>query len=80
MECYYSCEIDNDSISVVKKNYPSGITLLGDVRSLTEEDIKQILPIDLLMGGSPCNELSMANPYRKGLYGKGRNVNFVYTA
>ncbi|KAK9694866.1 C-5 cytosine-specific DNA methylase [Popillia japonica] len=68
VECYYSCEIDYNSIAVAKKNYPGGITLLGDVRSLTEENIKSILPIDLLLGGSPCNDLSLANPYRKGLY------------
>lgn len=69
VECYYSCEIDEHAIMVVKKNYPSGVTLLGDVRSLTEEDIKNILPIDLLIGGSPCIDLSFVNPYRKGLYG-----------
>lgn len=27
-------------------------------------------PIDLLIGGSPCNELSLVNPNRKGIYGK----------
>ncbi|GJQ70652.1 hypothetical protein Trydic_g23041 [Trypoxylus dichotomus] len=68
VECYYSCEIDSDAIAVVKKNYPGGVTLLGDVRCLTEDDIKSVLPIDLLIGGSPCNDLSLANPYRKGLY------------
>lgn len=70
VECYYSCEIDEIAISVVKKNYPGGIDLLGDVKTLTEETIQSILPIDLLIGGSPCNELSLANPYRKGLYGE----------
>ena len=28
--------------------------------------LAEIVPIDLLMGGSPCNELSLANPLRKG--------------
>lgn len=27
-------------------------------------------PFDLLIGGSPCNDLSMVNPLRKGLFGK----------
>lgn len=27
-------------------------------------------PFDLLIGGSPCNDLSMVNPARKGLFGK----------
>lgn len=26
-------------------------------------------PFDLLIGGSPCNDLSMVNPLRKGLFG-----------
>lgn len=26
-------------------------------------------PFDLLIGGSPCNDLSIVNPLRKGLYG-----------
>jgi hypothetical protein len=26
-------------------------------------------PFDLLIGGSPCNDLSIVNPYRKGIYG-----------
>ncbi len=29
-------------------------------------------PFDLLIGGSPCNDLSIVNPARKGLYGKSR--------
>lgn len=26
-------------------------------------------PFDLLIGGSPCNDLSIVNPARKGLFG-----------
>lgn len=33
-------------------------------------------PFDLLIGGSPCNDLSMVNPARKGLFGK--NVISLY--
>ncbi|XP_038551022.1 DNA (cytosine-5)-methyltransferase 3A-like isoform X2 [Micropterus salmoides] len=29
-------------------------------------------PFDLVIGGSPCNDLSIVNPARKGLYGTGR--------
>lgn len=31
--------------------------------------IKEWGPFDLLIGGSPCNDLSIVNPLRKGLYG-----------
>lgn len=27
-------------------------------------------PFDLVIGGSPCNDLSNVNPARKGLYGE----------
>jgi len=27
-------------------------------------------PIDLLIGGSPCNDFSIANPHRQGLEGE----------
>ena len=27
-------------------------------------------PFDLVIGGSPCNDLSIVNPARKGIYGK----------
>ena len=32
--------------------------------------LNEIGPIDLLIGGSPCNELSLCNPARKGLGGR----------
>lgn len=31
--------------------------------------LEQWGPFDLLIGGSPCNDLSIVNPLRKGLYG-----------
>jgi len=32
-------------------------------------------PFDLVIGGSPCNDLSIVNPARKGLYGKKGGTN-----
>lgn len=32
--------------------------------------------IDLLVGGSPCNDLALVNPARKGLYGES-NLNAI---
>lgn len=42
--------------------------------SLTLDDaalsqIQEWGPFDLVIGGSPCNDLSIVNPARKGLYG-----------
>jgi DNA (cytosine-5)-methyltransferase 3A len=60
---YHACEIDKHAIAISQKNYPD-IVHLGDVRTAT-------LPpnIDLLIGGSPCQDLSIAKKDRKGLDG-----------
>ncbi|XP_008204446.1 DNA (cytosine-5)-methyltransferase 3B isoform X1 [Nasonia vitripennis] len=67
IECYYASEIDPDSMQVSFFNHGNEIIQLGDVRNIDEKKIKEIAPIDLLIGGSPCNELSLANPKRRGL-------------
>lgn len=69
IECYYASEIDPDSIAVSFINHGYDIIQLGDIRNIDEEKIKEISPIDLLLGGSPCNDLSLANPKRRGLKG-----------
>jgi DNA-cytosine methyltransferase len=72
-ECeYYACEIDKYAIAVSKKNYPS-IKHLGDV--LTAD----IPPnIDLLIGGSPCTDLSIAKKGRLGLQGERSKLFYEY--
>ncbi|KAJ8676182.1 hypothetical protein QAD02_011968 [Eretmocerus hayati] len=67
IEIYYASEIDPDAIRVSSSNHGDQIKQLGDVREITEEVIKKVCPIDLLIGGSPCNELSSANPKSRGL-------------
>lgn len=70
VESYFASEIDPDALKVTKMNYPLEVIHLGDVRSIDEEKLRELSPIDLLVGGSPCNDLSIANPHRKGLDGK----------
>jgi site-specific DNA-cytosine methylase len=67
---YLASEIDKHAIAVSTKNYPD-ITRLGDVR-----EVKDVGPIDLLIGGSPCQDLSIAKQGRKAL-GNGFNVDVV---
>ena len=68
---YYASEIDENCIKITQKNYPK-TKQLGDVRDLNltdfvcvpcEDDL-----IDLIIGGSPCQDLSIAGT-RKGLEG-----------
>jgi len=60
---YYACEIEKNAIKISTKNYPD-IIQLGDVRTAVLPD-----NIDLLIGGSPCQDLSIAKKDRKGLEG-----------
>ncbi|XP_076675507.1 DNA methyltransferase 3 isoform X2 [Andrena cerasifolii] len=68
VDVYYASEIDSDALMVSASHFGDRIVQLGDVRDITKEKIKEIGPIDLLIGGSPCNDLSLANPARLGLY------------
>lgn len=45
----------------------SGVQL---TRGFSPSQIQEWGPFDLVIGGSPCNDLSIVNPARKGLYGK----------
>ena len=55
---YYASEIDKNAIKISNKNYPD-IVQLGDITKITEEQLKEIMPIDLIIGGSPCQDLSI---------------------
>ena len=70
VEVYYASEIDKYAIRVTQKNYPNTIQL-GDV---TQIDFTQFVgKIDLLIGGSPCQSLSITqSKTRKHLSGKSK--------
>ncbi|KAJ9580898.1 hypothetical protein L9F63_023922, partial [Diploptera punctata] len=65
---YYACEIDQDAINVSTFNHGDSVTHIGDVSNLDEKKLADLGDIDLLIGGSPCTELSLVNPARKGLF------------
>lgn len=73
VKTYYACEIDKHAIKVSQANYPE-IVRLGDVRTLHTFDE----PIDLLIGGSPCTDLSIAKKERKGLEGEHSSLFWEY--
>lgn len=62
VEKYYASEIKPIAIKCTQANYPNTIQL-GDVTKL---DLNNIDKIDLLIGGSPCQDLSIANVINKG--------------
>uniref|UniRef100_A0A672YP14 DNA (cytosine-5-)-methyltransferase n=1 Tax=Sphaeramia orbicularis TaxID=375764 RepID=A0A672YP14_9TELE len=70
---YVASEVCEDSISVGVVRHEGKIQYVHDVRDITKKNIQEWGPFDLVIGGSPCNDLSIVNPARKGLYeGTGR--------
>lgn len=74
VETYYASEVDKYAIQIAQKNYPNTIQL-GDVRSVTKD---MVWEIDLLIGGSPCQDLSVAKKDRKGLDGEKSGLFWEY--
>lgn len=70
---YLSSEIDPAAIKISSKAYPD-IVRLGDVRSITEP----LGQIEILIGGSPCQDLSIAKQNRQGLAGHRSNLFWEY--
>ena len=66
VERYVAYEIDENAIKVSKHNYPQ-IEHCGDV---TTADFTQHTDVDLLIGGSPCQDFSTLNRTRDGLDGQ----------
>lgn len=71
---YFASEIKKHAIKVTQSNYPDTIQL-GDVREIKAETLPKI---DLLIGGSPCQDFSLANKDRKGLKGLKSGLFFEY--
>jgi len=53
---YYASEIDKFAIQVTQHNYPNTIQL----GSVVDVNVSDLEPIDLLIGGSPCQSFSFA--------------------
>jgi len=69
---YLASEIDKNAIKVSSKNYPT-IKQLGNVK-----DISGVDGVDILVGGSPCTDLSIAKKEREGLKGSRSKLFFEY--
>lgn len=67
-ECVGVAEIDPFPCAVLRHHYPD-VPNLGSVTDITDEQIAALGPIDLVVGGSPCQDLSVAGK-RAGLAGE----------
>lgn len=72
IDSYYASEIDKNAIKVTQDNFPNTIQI-GDVTKITEDFLKTLPKIDLVLFGSPCRSLSKATAgrekYNNGLQG-----------
>lgn len=77
---YFASEIDKYAKIIANKNYPNAINL-GDVNNYTLWDSVEGFKwedIDLVMGGSPCQDLSIAKSDRRGLEGNRSGLFFRF--
>lgn len=71
---YFAYEIDINAIKISAKNHPEVIRC-GDVLTA---DFTQYKGIDLLLGGSPCQDLSISKAGREGLKGSKSSLFWKY--
>lgn len=74
---YYASEVDKYAIKVSEANYPE-IEQIGDI---TKVDFTQFQDIDMIIGGSPCQDLSAYKYDRgdvKGLEGSKSSLFYYY--
>lgn len=71
---YYASEIDKYAIKVTQKNYPSTIQI-GNVLDVKSN---QLPDIDLLIGGSPCQGLSISKTNKDGLLDERSSLFYEY--
>ena len=60
-------DIHTPSIETFRKNHPDSFAILGDVKKLNPQEIKEIIghrEIDVLIGGIPCQGFSLNNKKR----------------
>lgn len=83
---YYASEIDTYAIDVAINNRPDTVQI-GDIKQLqgygnkwfhSQHGDLQLSKIDLLIGGSPCQDLSIAKNNRKGLEGDRSSLFYDY--
>lgn len=74
VEAYYASEIDKYAMQISNKNYPD----IVQVESVVGLDTSQFKDIDLIIGGSPCQDLSIAKKNRQGLDGERSGLFWEY--
>lgn len=76
---YYASEIDKYAMQVTQKNFPS-TWQLGDIQNITTviNHKGNTIDVDLLVGGSPCQDVSFAGLGKGLIHGERSNLFFEY--
>ena len=74
-QCAWTSEIEPFTMEVVEQRW--GFPNLGDMTRITDEQLERHAPIDILVGGTPCQSFSVAG-LRKGLADPRGNLALVY--
>lgn len=69
------CEIDPFCQQVLRKHWPN-LPIFDDVKTLTRSSLN--CSIDIISGGFPCQDISVANKVQKGLEGQKSGLWFEY--
>jgi DNA-cytosine methyltransferase len=81
VDTYYASEIDSNSIKITQRNYPHTIQI-GDITKLNQEYLDSLGHIGALLGGSPCQNLSITvinnDEHNQGLNGEKSKLFFDY--
>lgn len=72
---YYACEIEKNATTISNKRHQDIHRPVNDVRELKKEHLPKI---DFLIGGSPCQDLSIAKKDRQGLEGNRSSLFWQY--
>ncbi|XP_014745621.1 PREDICTED: DNA (cytosine-5)-methyltransferase 3B [Sturnus vulgaris] len=70
VEKYIASEICENPMASSTMRPEGNITYVRDVRNITKRNIEEWGPFDLVIGGTPCDDVSLVNPTRKALFGK----------
>ena len=69
IEVYYASEVLTAAATVSRTRLGGMLQHIGSVGEVTQQKLEEISPIHLLIGGSPCNDLSAINRFPKDFYG-----------
>lgn len=70
IEVYYASEVMRAAATVSRTRLGhAGLHHVGSVGELTRHELRKMMPIHLLIGGSPCNDFSGVNRFPKDFFG-----------